>query len=486
MNIAYIVSEAFPFAKTGGLADVASALPKALERLGCNVKLFIPKYRIIDERKHRLKFDSEIKIPIIVAGETRFAYLHRTTLPHSNVEVNFIDCPHYFFRNSIYTNDPDEDERFIFFNKAIVEIIYRLNWRPDIIHCNDWQTGLIPFYIKDKDRRDTKFKTTKSVFTIHNIGYQGNFSEDTFYKAEIKKDAVKHFDPVHSDAFSFMKTGILFADVINTVSQTYAKEILTPEYGAGMEVILKKRKNNLSGIINGIDYSEWNPMTDENIPFHFSAENPAGKKRNKKYLLDRFNLKFNENIPVIGIVSRMAGQKGFDIVADASRELMKLNALWTILGSGEDHYEDLFRSLSHSHPDKAGVYTGYNDELAHLIEAGSDMFLMPSRYEPCGLNQLYSLRYGTIPIVRKTGGLSDTVFDWHESSAAGKKTGTGFSFYNYSPNALLDAVHRAVEAFNDKKTWKLIQKNGMKQDFSWEHSGKDYLQLYNSALKKHK
>lgn len=484
MKIAFVAAEIFPYAKVGGLADVAGALPKALANLGCDVKIFIPKYNSIDEKKYGLKFAEQINIPVSIGANTWNVYLHQSRLPGSEVEINFIDCPHYYFRNKIYTNDHDEDERFILFNKAVVEIIQLFDWCPNIIHCNDWQTGLIPFYIKDKKKRNPKLKNIKSVFTIHNIGYQGNFGEDTFFKAGINKSIIKNSDPLHSDTFSFMKTGILFSDLINTVSRTYAREILSQEYGTGMEFILRKRKRDLSGIINGIDYTEWDPRTDENIPFHFNSDNPEGKKRNKKYLLDLFNLKSDENIPLLGIVSRLVAQKGFDIAAEAFNEIIKLNLKCVILGSGEDHYEDLFRSLSHSYADKVGIYVGYNNELAHLIEAGSDMFLMPSRYEPCGLNQLYSLRYGTVPIVRKTGGLSDTVFDWHELLNTGEKNGTGFSFYDYSPQALLAAVQRAVGTFGDDETWKLIQRNGMKQDFSWEHSGKDYLGLYKKALEK--
>jgi len=484
MKVAFVSSEAVPFAKTGGLADVAGALPKALEKLGCNVKLFIPKYGIIDEKKFHLIFIKEIELPIHVAGTTRKVFLHQSVLPGSNVEVNFIDCPHYFFRKSIYTNDPDEDERFVLFNKAVIELINLSDWVPDIIHCNDWQSGLLPLYLNENYKTNKKLSRTATLFTIHNVGYQGLFSEETYYRAEIKKDLVLQFDPERSAGFSFMKTAVLYSDIINTVSQTYALEILTPEYGSGMEKILSERKTDLFGIVNGIDYSEWNPLIDEYIPYHFNFDNLDGKRRNKKHLLEEFNLSYEEKIPLIGIVSRMAGQKGFDIVAESLNELMKLEAQWIILGNGEDRYENLFRSLAHSFPDKVGTYIGFSNDLSHLIEAGTDMFLMPSRYEPCGLNQLYSLRYGTVPIVRRTGGLADTVSDWHEFNSLENKGGTGFSFKDYTSKALISTVSRAVETFKEKKVWKQIQKNGMALDFSWEHSAKDYLDLYKRALTK--
>jgi starch synthase len=484
MKVAFIVSEAFPFAKTGGLADVAGALPKALSKLGCDIKIFMPKYGLIDEHKYQLRFVESINIQIRIAGNIRNTFLHKGFLPGTNVEANFIDCPHYFNRGKIYTDNSDEDERFILFNKAVLEIILKSGWIPDIVHCNDWQTGLLPHYIKSDYNQDSKLYKTKTLFTIHNVGYQGVFRNDTFYKSEINRDLVNKFDPDPVDNFSFLKIGILFSDIINTVSPTYATEIISPEYGSGMERILKSKRNKLYGIINGIDYSEWNTLTDENIPFHFSLKNLNFKNRNKKYLLEKFNLKFNNDVPLIGVVSRMVKQKGFDLVEKVSKELFNLNAQWIILGRGENQYEDLFRSLAYTYPDKVANYIGYDNQLAHLIEAGSDMFLMPSHYEPCGLNQLYSLRYGTVPIVRKTGGLADTVQDWHELKISGSEKGTGFSFNSYSASALLTTVRRAIDAFYNKGDWKKIQINGIRDDFSWERSGKEYIKLYKLAMSK--
>ena len=486
MKVAFVSSEAVPFAKTGGLADVAGALPKALEKLGCEVKLFIPKYYSIDEAKFGLHYDWGIgEIPIKISNRTRSVHVYKSLLPESTIEVNFIDCPHYFHRDQIYTDGFDEDERFILFSRAVIETLQREKWAPDIMHCNDWPTGLLPMYLKENYAWDMLFKNTASVFTIHNIGYQGRFSKETLKHAEIRNDLFYPNSQVEFDGeISFLKTGINFSDVINTVSNTYAKEILTAEYGEGMEDFLIERKNDLFGILNGVDYNMWDPEIDKFLPYQYSLNNLDNKKRNKENLLSSFNLKFDEKVPLIGIISRMAFQKGFDIFEEVSTELMKLNAQWIILGSGEDRYEEMFRKLQESNPDKVAVYIGFNNELSHIVEAGSDMFLMPSHYEPCGLNQIYSLKYGTVPIVRKTGGLADTVHDRDEFYKNGKETGNGFSFNEYDGDSLLKTVQRAVNLFNNKRVWEKIQLNGMKENFSWENSAKIYLDIYNVAHEK--
>lgn len=487
MKIAFVSSEAVPFAKTGGLADVSGALPKSLEKLGCEVKLFIPKYSSIDEDKHGLKYCWDIgEIPVRVAGHVRPVHIHQAKLPGSNVEVNFIDCPQYFFRGSIYTNDSDESQRFILLSKAVIEVLQKLQWKPDVIHCNDWQTGLLPLLLKDNYGWDRFFNNTALLYTIHNIGYQGRFSKKVLDEAEINHNYYYPNGPVeHDNSVCFMKAGISFTDIINTVSHTYAREILTSEYGAGMEDILRSRENDLYGILNGVDYTAWNPETDPHLPYKFSLTDLSGKEKNKKFLMEHFNLPYSSNIPLIGIVSRMVGQKGFDIFSGALEKLMNLNAQWIVLGNGEQQYEDLFRMLSGIYPQKFASYIGFNNELSHLIEAGADMFLMPSRYEPCGLNQIYSLRYGTVPIVRKTGGLADTVLDWHEFKYGhNKEIGTGFSFNEYSSFALNEAAARAVETFKFKETWKTIQQNGMSKDYSWNNSAKEYLELYKKAVQK--
>lgn len=483
MKIAFVATEAVPYAKTGGLADVAGSLPIELANLGCDVKVFIPKYTRIDETTYGLKYNWDIgEMPIRINGVIRSAHIHQSTLPGSKVDVYFVDCPHYFYRHIIYTNDPDEDERFILFSKAVIETLQRLQWAPDILHCNDWQTGLLPLFLKDNYKWDKFFDNTGTLFTIHNIGYQGLFSESVLFSAEIRGDLFYPGGPVeHNSAVSFMKAGVSFADIINTVSNTYSHEILTPEYGTGMETVLHQRKDDLYGILNGADYDIWSPETDKLTPYHYTANDLTGKYLNKKYLLNHFGMKPDESVPLIGIVSRMVLQKGFDIFSDSLNQLMSLNAQWIILGSGEDRFESLFRWLSNQLPDKVGTHIGYNNELSHLIEAGADMFLMPSRYEPCGLNQIYSLKYGTVPIVRKTGGLADTVKDWDEQNHYGFKDGNGFSFHDYSGFALFKSVERAVNTFKHKNIWKKIQTNGMKSDYSWTRSAEKYIELYKLA-----
>ncbi len=486
MKIAFVASEVVPFAKTGGLADVSGALPVELEKLGHDVKVFMPKYYSVDENKFNLEYqDWASPLPIRVAGIVYDVYLHKGHLPNSNVEIYFIDCPYFFHRHNLYTNDPDEDQRFICFSKSVIESIQRLHWAPDVIHCNDWQTGLIPLYIRDNYSWDQIFSHTSTLFTIHNIGYQGKFSKETLLNAEIREDLFYHGGRIEQGgAVNFLKAGISFADVINTVSETYAKELLTPEYSSGMHHVLKYREKDFYGIVNGIDYSVWDPETDKLIPHNYSPGNLSGKEKNKKELLNKFNMPYLEETPVIGVVSRLAIQKGFDLIEAALSNLMHFNAQWIILGSGEQKYENMFQALHEQMPDKVGVYIGYNEALAHLVEAGSDIFLMPSHYEPCGLNQIYSLKYGTVPVVRKTGGLADTVQDWNEYNTYGLDTGNGFSFIDYNPKPLVHAVQRALGDYHNKPVWTKIQQNGMKKNFSWQDSAEKYSELYKNAKSK--
>lgn len=485
MKIAFASSEAFPFAKTGGLGDVVGALPIALRNLGHEVKVFLPRYALIDHNKYDLNYSWAIdEMPIRVNGKTHSVRVFFTNLPNSDVEIYFIDCPHFFNRPSIYTNDIDEDERFILFSKAVLESLQRLQWQADVINCNDWQTGLIPLYIKDNYSWDRFFEKAATVITIHNIGYQGRFSKETLYKAEVREELWYPNSPVETwNEFNFLKTGLMFADAINTVSPTYAKETMTYEGSYGLDGTLHFRKKDYFGILNGVDYSIWNPANDHHIPFHYSINDLDGKYKNKKFLLEHVHLPVQESVPLIGIVSRLTSQKGFDLIANSINELMSIDAQWVILGSGEDNYEDLFRSLHYSFLGKVYTYIGFNNELAHLIEAAADIFLMPSRYEPCGLNQIYSLKYGTVPVVRKTGGLADTVFDWDEYLYQGKSTGNGFSFNDYNSFALTSTLKRAVQTYHNKDVWNQIIKNGMNKDFSWEVSALEYIKLYEHAIK---
>ena len=483
MKIAFASSEVFPFAKTGGLADVAGSLPVELAKLGHEIKVFMPKYNTFDETKHGLHYNWDLGgIPVRVNGNVYHVHIHTAKMPDSNVEIYFVDCPHYFHRYRLYTNDHDEDERFILFSKGVIEILQRIHWAPDIIHCNDWQTALIPLLLKDNYNWDRIFDKTATVFTIHNVAYQGRFPKAAFGKAEIKDEYYLHGGiGEYAGGVNFLKTAIYTSDVINTVSETYAKELLTPEYGEGMQDYLAVRKDDFYGILNGIDYNIWNPETDKLLPFNYSANDLTGKLKNKKYLLEHLNLSFDDNTPVIGIVSRLVAQKGFDIIAYVLNQLTELPAQWVILGSGEKKYEEMFRETAEKFPQRVSVYIGFNNELSHLIEAGSDIFLMPSHFEPCGLNQIYSLKYGTVPVVRKTGGLADTVLDWNEFLHKGQEIGTGYSFENYSGSALLQSVERAIHYFQLKDVWKKIQSNGMGKDYSWKTSAEKYVQLYQKA-----
>ncbi|NJD21758.1 MAG: glycogen synthase GlgA [Melioribacter sp.] len=488
MKIAFASSEVFPYVKTGGLGDVAGSLPIELSKLGHEVKVFLPKYNVFGEEEHGLHYQWDIgEIQIRIAGLVRSVHVHAATLPNSNVHVYFVDCPHYFHRFRVYTNDLDEDERFLFYSKGIIEILQRLAWAPDIIHCNDWQTGVLPLLLKENYGWDKLFEKTATVFSIHNIAYQGIFSKSAFEKVEIKPE---HFRPggigEYYGGVNFLKTGILTADMINTVSETYAQELLTEEYGAGMQNFLEIRKKDFLGILNGIDYNLWNPETDKFIPYKYSANDLSGKFKNKRFLLEHLGLPFNENIPLVGIVSRLVDQKGFDLFSYGLNRLMDLPVQWVMLGAGEYRYETMFGELAHQYPEKVSSYLGFNNELSHLIEAGADIFVMPSRFEPCGLNQIYSLRYGTVPVVRKTGGLADTVQDWKDSISRSDETGNGFSFEEYTSESFVRALQNAIYEFHNKKVWQKIQVNGMNKDLSWAKSAGKYVSLYEKAVSKMK
>lgn len=486
MKIAFISSEVYPFAKTGGLADVSCSLPAELSKLGADIKVFMPKYYHIDEGKFNLHYMWTVgEIPIRVAGHVYKVQIFKSKLPNSSVDIYFIDSPHHFHRYDIYTNEKDEDERFILFNKAVIEFIQRIHWKPDLFHCNDWQTGILPLLVKENYKWDQAFDKSAFLFTVHNIAYQGLFNRSVMNKAEMTDKYFYPCGPVeYFDSFSFLKTGITFSEIVNTVSETYARELLTPEYSEGMHDVLKEKGNDFCGILNGVDYEIWNPVTDKLIYYNYSIDNLSGKQKNKRLLLEQLNLKHNEDVPLIGIIMRLVPQKGIDIIMEAINGLAHLNAQWVVLGSGEWKYEDMFLGIANQYPDVFSVHIGFNNQLAHQIEAAADIFLMPSHYEPCGLNQIFSLKYGAVPVVRKTGGLADTVQDWDEYNSRGLDTGTGFTFDDYSGFALEHSVRRAVENFSNKQVWNKIMHNGMTKDYSWRKSAEKYLQLYTAAINK--
>ena len=385
-------------------------------------------------------------------------------------------CPELFGGRDIYTSDVDEHARFGIFTRAVIECCQHLGFAPDVFHCNDWHTALLPLYLKGVYAWDKLFAKTKSLLTIHNIGYQGLFPSDCLHSLGLTDvSSALHQEDLNDGVLSFLKTGLIYADLLSTVSVTYAKEIQTADFGMGLEELLKHRADSLVGVVNGVDYDIWSPEKDELIPCHFSANELGGKEQNKRALLDAVRLPFDRDVPVFGIVSRMTVQKGFDLMFKVlPHVLSRTDARLCVLGSGEARYEDFFRQLMHEFPTKVSFTTDFNDRLAHMIEAGSDIFLMPSRYEPCGLNQMYSLKYGTIPIVRKTGGLADTVELFDPETGEG----TGIVFDHYSPDAFDWAVRYAFELWENRPAWKQLVQNAMSKDFSWTHQADRYVELY--------
>ena len=482
MNVCFVTSECAPFAKTGGLADVSASLPIVLSQKGVRVKLVMPLYSSISVLDFGFVQAAELSQTVISMGHESIPidvwYGH---LPHSDVEVYLIDCPRFYHRGSIYTGDPDEADRFILLQHAAFVIMQRYDFSPDIIHSNDWQTALMPAMLKYHYNWDKLFSTTRTVLSIHNLAYQGLTDPDFAFRAGLPRElADKGGLFEFSGALSFLKTGIMTADRLSTVSPTYAREIQSESFGEGLDGLLRMRSGCLRGILNGIDTDVWNPSTDPHIPNHFSAQDLSGKALCRLSLAKEMGLKLEKGDPLMGIVSRFASQKGFDLLVSVFRDLMRFSNLrFAILGSGDPYFEAFFHQMSSEYPGRVAVHKGMNEGLAHRIEAASDMFLMPSYYEPCGLNQMYSLRYGTIPIVHKTGGLADTVFDADEFP----ELGTGFSFWNATPDVLKDTIFRALDWFEDRKQWKAIQSRGMNTDFSWAKSADEYIEMYSSAQK---
>jgi len=475
MKILFVASEALPYVKTGGLADVIEALPRALVKLGHEIAVFLPRYRGIKVSSVTLPSltipqGTRLRFPAIASGG-----LHR------GVRYFFLDDPFYFDRDGIYGDKnhefPDNAERYTEFSRAAIELAKQV-WMPELIHCHDWQTAMVPVLLRTSYADDPAVREMPVVFTIHNMGYHGVFPKESMERAGIPPAV---FHPAGIEFFgnvNFLKGGLVYSDYLTTVSRKYAEEIQTSEFGFGLEGVVRMKANRLVGILNGVDYSAWSPDRDTLIPVKYSAKNLVGKRECKLALLDEFKLlKDNPNRPVLGIVSRFADQKGFDLIARIARELMQEDLLFAVLGTGERRYEELFRALATDFPGRVGAVIAYDNRLAHLVEAGADIFLMPSRYEPCGLNQIYSLRYGTVPVVRATGGLDDTIEPFNLQDG----TGTGFKFWEYSGGALLHAIREALNYYSDDGVWKRIQLNGMAQDFSWNTSAAEYAKLYEAA-----
>ncbi len=489
LKILFVTSEVVPFVKTGGLADVSSALPQRLSEMGHEVRIVVPKYGAVDDRKFKIHEVVRLKDLKIKIGEKEVTFsLKSCFLPGQKVRVQiyFLDNQEYFgSRNSLYTdtltgeNYTDNDERFILLSRSVFELVSKLGWIPDIIHCNDWQCGLIPAYLKTIYKDEVQFSKFKTLFTIHNLAYQGEFPKSSFYKTGLPEELNSEKGLEIYGKINFMKSGLVFADVINTVSETYAEEIRKDdEMGAGLKNVLAKRKNDLYGIVNGIDMRVWNPEKDKLLPKKYSQKNLNVKVENKKILTQKFGFGYSESTPVVGIITRLFDAKGLDLISNSFKELMKLNIQMILLGTGDKKYHLFFEKMANKYPGKFACYLGFNDELAHLIEGGADIFIMPSKYEPCGLNQMYSLVYGTVPVVRETGGLADTVNKFDEKSGEGN----GFVFKKYLKTAFIKELKKAINIYNDKKTWIKIMKNGMKSDFSWTSSAKKYVELYKTIL----
>ena len=477
LKICLVSSELTPLAKTGGLADVASALSGFLDHEGHDIRVLIPFYSSINTS------DLEItpvrymqNLPIQLGSHQLHYSIDTVTLPGTELAIYLLRCPQLYNRSGIYTSGADEHLRFILLSRAAIEMCQHMGFAPDIFHCNDWHTSLVPLYLKTRYAWDRLFQDTRSVLTIHNIGYQGVFSADTLPDLGLQHENDKlHQDDLANGMINFLKTGVLYADLITTVSPSYAQEILGAEYGMGLQGFLQERHQSLIGILNGVDFNEWNPAADPLIPHTFDSRRIAGKKKNKLALMQELNLDCSDDIPLIGMVSRLTGQKGFDLVQQVVPEMMMQRRFaMAILGSGESHYEHFFSWLQHRYPGRVCFYRGFNNKLAHMIEAGSDMFLMPSKFEPCGLNQMYSLRYGTVPIVRRTGGLGDSVQQFDPAS----KKGTGIVFNDYNASALGWAINYALDLYQEKPIWRKLMRNGMAMDYSWERQGQIYIDLF--------
>ncbi len=482
LKILLVSPEVVPFAKTGGLADVAGSLPKALavvgnDNTGNDVRVAMPRYRHIEAGAYKTDFPVPFnnRFETVIIRESTIESHYRGI--QKTIPVYLVDNHHYFYRDGMYMFD-DEAERFAFFSKAVLEMLPRLDWQPDVIHCNDWQSGPIPLFLRTHYRQDPFYNRIATVFTIHNLQYQGNFPKATLRVLGLGDE---FFHPERLEFYgsiSFMKAGILYSDLVSTVSRTYASEIQRPDMGERMDGLLRKRSKDLYGIVNGINYHEFDPATDPRIHRNYDKHSMSNKKENKYAIQKEMGLPIKD-VPLIGLITRLVDQKGLDLISEIIDELMEDELQFAVLGSGDRYYEQMFESIRKRYPEKMGLHLGFNAILAQRIYAGADMFLMPSRFEPCGLGQMISLRYGTIPIVRYTGGLADTVNDYNPDTGSGN----GFGFYEYSGKELFRTIKRALQIYREKPDqWDKLVKNALCLDFSWARSGAEYLQLFQEAI----
>lgn len=482
LQIVHVASEVEPFSKTGGLADVGSSLPKAIKELKHKVIVITPLYSgIVNKKKHGLKLIAkDVKIELS-EGINMEADFWRGELDNS-LPIYFVENNKYFGKRKRLYGSKHENARFFFFNLAVLKLLKTIKFQPDLIHCHDWQTGLIPYFLKRRFQKDKFFTKTATIFTIHNLLFQ--FGHNWWkVRSNLRDDGTSRLPKFeHSPAverINFAKRAIINAEIVNAVSEQYAEEILTKDFGQDLHRILQNRKDKLFGIVNGIDYDDFNPKTDPGLYRNYSFDSLNKKAKNKTYLQKYFKLPLKPKVPLLGMVTRITEQKGFDLVMKIIEDILQLDVQFVIMGSGEKTYESFFKKIQKKHPKKTGTHLEFDAKRATSVYAGSDMFLMPSRFEPCGLGQLISLRYGSIPIVRSVGGLADTVTDFNPQT----KKGNGFVFQNYSPKALLVAIIRAVENYKYTESWDELVKKGMRQSFSWEIPAKKYLALYRKAIK---
>ena len=493
LEIAIASAEMVPYCKVGGLADVVGALSKELDRMGHRVTVFLPRYaEITPKRFPDLAIEKVAEADVQLGSRIERAQIGCATVPGTNIRLVLIGHDGFFDRPNPYVDPatgkdwPDNAERFVFLNKAIVEALRDLQWVPDVIHCNDYQTGLVPLLLREAYRHEPRYASIGTLFSIHNMGYQGIFPTDPEGDAQPVRDLIGVAPELSAPTgplefwgrLNFMKAALHYADLINTVSERYAEEIqTTDEFGFGLEGVLRDRRADVFGILNGIDPEIWDPATDSLLPFNYTTKDLTGKKANKIRLLETMELPVEPEVPLIGVISRLVDQKGFDLFAQIAGDLFGAKVKMVVLGNGQPKYEELVRELRRKFPNKFAAAVEFNDTLAHLIEAGSDFFLMPSKYEPCGLNQMYSLRYGTVPIVRATGGLADTVQDYEFETGRGN----GFVFEEYSGEALLAAIKRALTLYQKKRPFKKLVTEIMKIDHSWGSAAKKYEAAYARA-----
>ena len=474
MHIAFVASECVPYSKTGGLADVVGALPRALASLGHQVSVYLPRYR-----QTKLADAETVVHSITVPFDDKYRFCSVATAGTSaGVKFYFVDYPPYFDREALYGTSaadyPDNAERFALFSRAVLEASKILGV-PHVFHCHDWQSALVPVMLRTLYAEDPAFREVGTVFTIHNMGYQGLFPPDILPLLMLPWDLLTMSKMEFFGQVNFLKGALVFSDFVTTVSKKYSQEIQTTEYGFGLEGVLRNRAATVTGILNGVDYDEWSPQTDKFSVAKYLPQDLSGKLKCKQDLLNAFGVtNADPKVPVIGIVSRFAAQKGFDLIAQIMDRLAREEMIMVVLGTGDKPYEDMFVRLNKQFPNKIAIKVAYDNAIAHKIEAGADMFLMPSRYEPCGLNQIYSLKYGTVPIVRATGGLDDTIEPW--DARTGK--GTGFKFTEYTGEALLATVKQALLAYRDQSSWQTLMRNGMGRDFSWGASAREYGKIY--------